>query len=112
MRMGTWSATELTPTASTLTGIAVGTEFGLQLLTTGKLAAVGSLPGGFDPEGVGIEPGFERPTDVVPGEPPRPESIVKTLEPLWFELAQATATKKIATRRAPIGRCRIARIMS
>jgi len=67
---------------------------------------------GFDPEGVGIEPGFERPTDVVPGEPPRPESIVKTLEPLWFELAQATATKKIATRKAPIGRGRIARIMS
>src|ERR1035437_7217601 len=102
MRIGTWRARELTPTVSALTGIAVGTDLGLQLFTTGKLAAVGSLPGGRDPEEVGIEPVVEPPTDIVAGEPPRPNGIVRSLEPPWLELPQATAAKRIATNKAPV----------
>jgi len=101
---------ELTPTVSTLTGMAVGTDLGLQLFTIGRLAAVGPLSGDlgavWEPEPV-VDP----PTDVVAGTLPRPDGIVTSLEPPWFELPQATATNRIATRRAPICGSRMARII-
>jgi len=53
--MGTCRTKERAPTLAATTGIALGTDAGLQLFTTGKLAAVGELSGVGEGPGLGDE---------------------------------------------------------
>ena len=112
MSMGTCRTKERAPTLAATTGIALGTDAGLQLFTTGKLAAVGELSGVGEGPGLGDELVVEPTAEAVGPGTPLPAGVGERVELLRFELPQATATSRPTTQRAAMAARRLPLIMS